>query len=73
MYDGDEFVKEVEADFIMWEINGRFDFGYNTTQAFVSAIVVFSPLDPFFLSLLCCIMSYNESLNNSNQIIIIKH
>jgi len=32
-YDGDQFLKEVDADFVVWELNGRTDFGYDATAA----------------------------------------
>ena len=35
-YDGSQFVKEVTADYVVWEFNGRIDYGYNSTAAEVN-------------------------------------
>ena len=35
-YNGSQFVKEVTADFVVWEFNGRIDYGYNSTAAEVN-------------------------------------
>ncbi|XP_063079723.1 cation channel sperm-associated auxiliary subunit epsilon-like isoform X2 [Engraulis encrasicolus] len=32
MYEGDKFIKEVDVNFIVWEMNGRTDFSFNTTM-----------------------------------------
>ncbi|XP_019356159.2 cation channel sperm-associated auxiliary subunit epsilon isoform X2 [Alligator mississippiensis] len=32
LYDGNTFVKMVEANYILWEIKGRTDFGYNSSM-----------------------------------------
>ncbi|XP_075452935.1 cation channel sperm-associated auxiliary subunit epsilon isoform X2 [Ascaphus truei] len=32
LYDGDTFVKPVDANFIVWEIHGRNDYSFNTTM-----------------------------------------
>ena len=35
-YDGDTFIEEVTTDFVVWELKGRTDFGYNATAMGVS-------------------------------------
>ena len=32
LYDGDTFVRAVDADFVVWEIHGRDDFTYSSTM-----------------------------------------
>eukprot|EP00736_Rhodelphis_marinus_P012341 Rmarinus@m.18512 len=33
LYDGDEYIQDVDADFVVWEIQDRSDFTYNATMA----------------------------------------
>lgn len=35
-YDGDELVREVDADYVVWEVHGRTDFQYTATASQVS-------------------------------------
>ena len=32
VYDGDTRVAKVDADYTLWELNGRFDYGFSATQ-----------------------------------------
>ena len=32
-YDGDELVREVDADYVVWEVHGRTDFKYTATAS----------------------------------------
>jgi len=55
-YDGNLFMKEVTADFVVWEFNGRIDYGYNSTAAEVNThhagiVILCSPM--YSLVLLC--------------------
>ena len=48
-YDGSQFVKEVTADYVVWEFNGRIDYGYNSTAAEVNThhagiVILCSPM-----------------------------
>ena len=38
-YDGDTLLEEVEVDFVVWELNGRTDFGYTATANRVSPLL----------------------------------
>ena len=35
-YDGDVLVREVDADYVVWEVHGRTDFQYTATASQVS-------------------------------------
>lgn len=37
-YDDNQFLSEVDADFVIWELHGRTDFGYTATAEEVSTM-----------------------------------
>jgi hypothetical protein len=39
LYDGDEWVQTIEADFVVWEVNLRSDFSYNASVSMVSRLI----------------------------------
>ena len=43
-YDGDTFVKEVTADYVVWELHGRTDYTYNATSVQVQIRVLLTLL-----------------------------
>ena len=38
-YDGDELIREVDADYVVWELHGRTDFQYASTASQVVGLI----------------------------------
>ena len=52
-YDGDQFIKEVEVDFVVWELHGRTDFGYTASAHKVSRILIPGMSDSVMCTVYC--------------------